>query len=194
VQFFMDLQLVHKVVPTEAESKAEDNESRFMNGRLGMVLQSRAATPSFREIKDFEWDVAPIPMKEEKSTILHSDAYCIASASKNKDLAWDFVENAQGKDGQTRAAKLGRTVPSRKDISQTEAFLDPTQSPANSKVFLDMIPHMKLIPIISTWPQVESTANEELERAFYGLVPIDEAIRLATEETKKQFAEAETAK
>ena len=194
LQWFVDLQRVHKVTPNEAEAKAEDMESRFMNGRLGMVLQSRAATPSFREIKGFQWDVAPIPMKKSKATILHSDAYCMAASSKNKDLAWAFVEYAQGPDGQTRAAKLGRTVPSRKDIAQSEAFLDPSKSPANSKVFLDMIPNMKLVPVISTWPQVEGVVNEELERAFYGVITPDEAINLSTEQTTKLFAEAETAK
>jgi multiple sugar transport system substrate-binding protein len=194
LQWFVDLQRSNKVTPNEAEAKSEDVESRFMNGRIGMVLASRASTPSFREIEGFEWDVAPLPMKKEKSTILHSDAYCIASASKNKDLAWAFVEYAQGPDGQTRAAKLGRTVPSRKDIAQSEAFLDPTQAPASSQVFLDMIPHMQLVPIISTWPQVEGVVNEELERAFYGVITVDEAINLSIEQTNKLFADAETAK
>ncbi|MGA7729761.1 MAG: sugar ABC transporter substrate-binding protein [Chloroflexia bacterium] len=196
VQFFIDLQVTHKVAPSEAEATAEDAETRFMNNRLGMVLNSRAATPTFREIKGFEWDVAPIPMQKQKSTILHSDAYCMAAASppERKALAWQFVEYAQGKEGQTIAARLGRTVPSRMDVAQSDAFLDPTKSPASSQVFLDMIPHMRLIPIISTWPQVETVVNEELERAFYNLVPLDQAIKQATEDTKPLFAEAETAK
>jgi multiple sugar transport system substrate-binding protein len=196
VQFFVDLQVTHKVAPTEAEATAEDAETRFMNNRLGMVLNSRAATPSFREIKDFEWDVAPIPMQKEKSTILHSDAYCMAAASspEKKTLAWKFVEYAQGIEGQTIAAQLGRTVPSRKDVASSPAFLDPSKPPANSKVFLDMIPNMKLIPIISTWPQVESAVNEELERAFYGLITVDDMIKNSTNATKPLFAEAETAK
>jgi multiple sugar transport system substrate-binding protein len=196
IQFFVDLQVVHKVAPTEAESTAEDVESRFMNNRLGMVLASRASTPSFREIKGFEWDVAPIPMQKEQSTILHSDAYCMAAASPpdRKALAWKFVEYAQGVEGQTIAAELGRTVPSRMDVAQSDAFLDPSRPPAHSQVFLDMIPHMKLIPIISTWPQVESVVNEELERAFYNLITVDDMIKHSTEGTKQLFAEAETAR
>jgi multiple sugar transport system substrate-binding protein len=196
LQFFIDLQVLHKVAPTEAETTAEDVEARFMNNRLGMVLASRASTPTFREIEGFEWDVAPIPMQKEKSTILHSDAYCMAASSPadRKALAWKFVEYAQGVEGQTIAAQLGRTVPSRMDVAQSDAFLDPSKAPASSHVFLDMIPHMKLIPIISTWPQVETTVNEELERAFYNLITIDDMIKNSTEATKPLFAEAETAK
>jgi multiple sugar transport system substrate-binding protein len=190
VQFFMDLSLVHKVVPSEPEAKAEDIESRFMNGRLAMIFASRAATPSFREIEGFKWDVAPLPQKQQKASILHSDAYCIAAASKNKELAWRFVEYAQGPDGQTRAAKLGRTVPSLKSIAESPAFLDPSQSPANSQAFLDAIPNIKLVPVLSTWPQIENTVNEELERAFYAVAPLDTVLTKATEDTKKLFASA----
>jgi multiple sugar transport system substrate-binding protein len=189
VQFFMDLSLIHKVVPTEPEAKSEDNEARFMNGRLGMVLQSRAATPTFREIEGFEWDVAPLPMKAQPASILHSDAYCIAKATKNKDLAWAFVEYAQGVDGQERAAKLGRTVPSLKSVAQSDVFLKSSEPPASNQVFLDAVPVMKLIPVLSTWPEIEGIANEELERAFYGLVPVDQAIQKITDDTKTLFAE-----
>ncbi len=193
VQFFMDLR-TQGVVPTEAEAKAEDGETAFMNGRVAMILQSRAATPSFREIKGFQWDVVPLPMGKQKATILHSDAYCIAAASKNKDLAWAFVEYAQGVEGQTIAAKLGRTVPSLKSVAESPAFLDPTQSPANSKMFLDVIPTVKLVPVLSTWPQIEGIVNEELEQALYKLKSIDDAIDMATKETTDLFAQGSSEK
>jgi multiple sugar transport system substrate-binding protein len=190
VQFFMDLQLVHKVVPSEVEEKAEDMDARFMNGRLAMYMASRVATPAFREIKGFEWDVAGLPQKKQRASILHSDAICISAASKNKDLAWAFVEYAQSPAGQTRVAELGRTVPSLKSVAQSPAFLEPKLPPASSQVFLDAVPEMKLVPVISTWPRIENMVNEELERAYYGLAPVDEVLAKATEDTKPLFAEA----
>ena len=192
VQFFMDLQLVHKVVPTEAQEKAEDSESRFINGRLGMYLASRVATPAFREIKGFEWDVAGLPVGKQPTSILHSDAFCVSKEgiNKNKDLAWAFVEYTQGVEGQTRAASLGRTVPSLKEVAASPAFLQPSAPPASSQVFIDAIPVMKQVPVLSTWPKIESTINEELERAFYGLAPIDVALQKAEEDTRELFAEA----
>ena len=190
VQFFMDLSLEHKVVPSEAEEKAEDLDSRFMNGRLAMFMASRVATPEFRNIKGFDWDVAGLPQKKQRASILHSDAYCMSAASKNKELAWAFVEYSQSPVGQTRVAKLGRTVPSLKEVAESPAFLEPTAPPASAKVFLDAVPEMKLVPVISTWPKIETLVNEELERAFYGMVPIDEAITKATDDSKELFAEA----
>lgn len=191
IQAFMDLQLQYKVVPNEAEEKAEDIESRFINGRLAMILSSRVSTPTFREsIKTFDWDVARLPRFKEPASILHSDAYCISEASKNKELAWAFVEYAQSDDGQTRAARLGRTVPSRKTIATSPAFLDSTTKPASNQVFLDAIPTMRLVPILSTWPKIENTVNEEFERAFYAIVPLETALQSAADLTAPLFEEA----
>ena len=191
VQFFMELSLVHRVVPTEAEYKAEALDTQFMNGKLGMFLSSRVETPTFRQITDFTWDVAPLPRDKQAATILHADAYCMAKASPNKEATWDFIQFAQGPLGQSVAAKRGRTVPSLKDVANSPDFLDPTQPPANSRVYLDVLPSSRISPVISTWPAVETAVNNELERAFYGTAPIDTALQLAIEKANAEFARAD---
>jgi multiple sugar transport system substrate-binding protein len=190
IQAFIDLQVQYKVAPNEAEAKAENVEARFINGRLAMYFQSRAVTPALREINTFDWDVAPLPRFKQPASILHSDAYCISAASQHKDLAWAFVEYAQGPDGQRRAAELGRTVPSLKSIANSPAYLNPAKRPASNQVFLDAIPTMKLVPIMSTWPKIENSVNEQLERAFYALTPLDNALQIAVDQTKQSFADA----
>jgi multiple sugar transport system substrate-binding protein len=187
-QFFVDLSLTHRVTPTEPEVKAEALEARFMNGKLGMFLGSRADTPTYRTIKGFTWDVAPLPGDVTQATILHSDAYCVAAASKNKEAAWDFIQYAQGTAGQEVAAKLGRTVPSLKSVAASPVFLDPAQLPANSQMYLDVVPTIRLVPISPAWPAVESAVNQELERAFYGTASLDEALTLAMEKANAEFA------
>ena len=134
---FFGLHANYRVTPSEKEVESEDDETRFMNGRLGMILESRRSTPTFRTITKFDWDVAPLPVFKQPATILHSDAYCMTKASKNKDATWAFVEFALGPEGQRIAAATGRTVPSLKEVAESEAFLDPNAKPANSQVFLE---------------------------------------------------------
>jgi multiple sugar transport system substrate-binding protein len=191
IQFFMDLSLVHRVAPTEPEIQAESGSDRFINGKLGMWLGSRADTPTFRQsIKNFTWDVNPLPREKQAATILHSDAYCVAAASKNKAATWDFIQYALGPRGQVVAAQLGRTVPSLKSVANSPAFLDPTRPPANSKMFLDVIPTIRLVPVSPAWPAVESAVNQEIERAFYGTAPIDVAVQAAVQRANAEFAKA----
>jgi multiple sugar transport system substrate-binding protein len=185
---FVDLSMTYRVTPTEAETQAEELETRWLNGKLGMFLGARADTAMFRTVKRFTWDVAPIPADETQASILQSEAYCVPAASKNKAAAWDFIQYAAGTEGQTIVAKLGRAVPTLKSVATSPVFLDPTQLPANNQMYLDAIPTIRHLPITPNWPAVESSTDQELERAFYGNVPIDIAIQAAVQKAAVDFA------
>jgi multiple sugar transport system substrate-binding protein len=188
---FFDLRRLHLAVPTEEEHESEDDESRFLNGRTAMVLSSRRATPTFRTIGDFDWDVAPLPRHREPAGILHSDAYCLTRGSRHTDEAWRFMEFALGPEGQRITARSGRTVPSLIEVSRSQAFLDPGARPASSRVFLDTIPHIRRVPSVSTWPEIEDRAEQILEGGLYENVATEEVVRQLDEATRGMFARAE---
>ena len=178
------------LIPTEKELAAQDLMTRFMTSKVAMLLTSRRETPEFREVRGFNWDVGPLPIAEEKVGILHSDGYCISSLSRVPQTAADFVAYATGEQGQTLAALGGRTVPSLMSVSESGAFLDPTQPPARSQVFLDAIPGLRRTPVIPTWPEIEDLAEEILTRAFYEPgYTIDDMIEALRSETEALFAE-----
>jgi multiple sugar transport system substrate-binding protein len=187
---FLELRIGYGVVPTDEEIEAEDAESRFANGRIAMLLQSRRVTPTFRTITAFDWDVAPLPSYSKPVSILHSDAYCITRGSSNKDSAWRFVEFAMGAEGQRIIAGTGRTVPSNIEVSRSAAFLDTSKPPLNAKVFLDAIPTLQRVPTVSTWPEIEDVTNGILENALYRGDPLDDVIRDLDEKTRPLFARA----
>jgi multiple sugar transport system substrate-binding protein len=189
---FFKLHLNYQVTPSEEEVEAEDDEARFMNGTTAMLFESRRAVPGLRTIDGFEWDVAPLPRFDQPASILHSDAYCMPEGAENKDAAWRFVEFALGPEGQRITAEAGRTVPSLKDVAESDAFLDPNAKPANSQVFLDAIDHMHHVPSISTWPEIEDAAGPVLEEAMYEEEADDlEIAQQLKAKTDKLFARAE---
>lgn len=194
VQFFVNLLREHHAVPDRVEEKSEDSESRFINGRTSMFLNSRRGVPAYREITAFDWDVAPLPRWKERAGILHSDAYFMSKAAKNKDQVWKFIEFANSVEGQTITAKSGRTVPSLKAVAESKAFLDPDKKPANSKVFLDVIPDLHLVPISPVWVDIEELASDELERGFYGKDPVENVVEVLTERAAEYFKRRGTQK
>jgi len=185
---FLDLRLAYGVVPTDEEVESEDDESRFVNGRLAMVMSSRRATTTFRTITDFEWDVAPLPSHGTPAGILHSDAYCMPRGAANPDAAWRFVEYALGPKGAKIMAGTGRTVPSNIAVANSPAFLDPTQPPKHAKVFLDAIDTVRRAPTISTWPEIEDVTDDILENAFYRGDRLDHVIAEIDRQTRPLFA------
>ena len=191
MQAFFDLRRKHLVIPSEEEIESEDDEARFLNGTTAMVLSSRRSTPSFRTITKFDWDVAALPQHEEPAGILHSDAYCMTTASENKDAAWRFMEFALGPEGQRITAESGRTVPSLKEVSESSAFLDPGAKPASSRVFIDTIPVIKRVPHVSTWPEIEDAAEGILEGGLYEKVDAEQVAKQLDEATREIFARAE---
>jgi multiple sugar transport system substrate-binding protein len=192
LQWFVDLRQVHGVAPGREEEASQDSESRFIAGTTAMYLNSRRGTPTYREIDArqidaFTWDVAPLPSGKSAAGILHSDAYCMSAATENKDAAWTFIEFANSVEGQTLIAGSGRTVPSLISVAQSDVFLEPNEPPSRSNVFIDNTDSFRRVPLISTWQEIERTAGEEIERAFYGDITAQEAATLSVLRTEEYF-------
>lgn len=174
LNFFIELQYVHHVVPTRPEFESEDVEHQFANDRLGMLIESRRATTALRVVQDLDWDVAPLPVHPERKepvVMLHSDAYCMAKSSAVKDAAFRFVEFALGPDGAPILSRTGRTVPSLRSVAESDAFLDPSQPPESAQVFLDQIPFIRRFPNIAVWHEIESKADPVVEEWSFGREP-----------------------
>lgn len=190
----------HNVVPPEAEVAAEDDGTRFMRGGAAMFLQSRREVPTLREIEDFTWDVAPLPIIDEAATVLHSDAFCMAAAAEDHDAVWSFVEYAVGEDGQRILAETGRIVPALKSVADSDEFLRGIPEndaegaealpPQSSQVYLDNVAVMHRLPSISTWPEVEDAFNAEFDRAFYEPIDVPAAVAAVMENSQPAFDRA----
>ena len=185
--FVGSLRRQYMVTPTEAEEEAEDPETRFSNGRLAMFIDSRRATTTLREVKGLDFDVAPLPMDVNAANMLHSDAYCMARSSKNKDAAFRFVEFALAREGAELIARTGRTVPSLRSVAESPAFLDPSRKPASAKVFLDNIALLRRFPNIATWNEIESKVNVPLYDWYYGTDEVEELVTAVAAATRGLF-------
>ena len=192
LEYIVSLVRDDQVVPSEEDVAAQDLETRFVTGKLGMFLSSRRDTPVLREVQGLQWDVAPLPVAEQPAGILHSDGYCIAAGAGNDrpEDAARFIAFATGEQGQTITALGGRTVPALKSVARSGAFLDPTQLPAHPEVFLEGIDAIRRTPVLATWPEIEDVAEEILTRAFYEEgYTIDAAIEALNQQTDPLFQE-----
>lgn len=185
--WFVALQVEEGVVPDAVAEAVETAESRFLNGTLAMMFNSRRGVPTYRTIDAFTWDVAPLPRGRRAAGILHSDGYCLAATSQQKEAAWTFIEFANSTVGQEIVAASGRTVPSLMSVAASDAFLVPGEPPTSSRVFVDTVPLLRRVPIMSTWAAIEEATGKEVERAFYGQISVEEAARTAIARTRPFF-------
>jgi multiple sugar transport system substrate-binding protein len=94
-QFWADLFLKHKVSGTSQEYRdAGATGDVFGAGRMGMHLHGSYQIGRYRqEIKDFPWDVAPLPKGPAGRAVLVSGnpSHALAAPGRQKDRAWAFL-------------------------------------------------------------------------------------------------------
>ena len=95
------------------------------------------------------WNVAPLPVYKEydaKGNVTvhgiaggHSGSMglSIAEGSDNKQAAFEFLKFVAGEEGQRAQAEAGFAIPNQKALASQDVFLQPTQDPANSIVFVE---------------------------------------------------------
>jgi len=186
-QWFVDLQLKEQVIPDAAAEAARDSESRFLDGTLGMYFNSRRPVPTLRTIETFDWDVAPLPATRDRLV------FYIATAmfSRQEQRQGGSVEihrirqlserpgNRRGHGPHGAIAAFGRRV---------GRLSRPTQKPVHSRVWLDAVPTLRAVPVISNWPAIEDAASKEVERAFYGQATVEERRRRPTASPLRCFS------
>ncbi|MCC7361680.1 MAG: sugar ABC transporter substrate-binding protein [Anaerolineales bacterium] len=188
LQWLADLQVTHHLAPDAAAESAESSESRFINGRLGLYLNSRRGVAAYRAAAALDWDVAPIPSYKGRHTnLLTSDGYCVTSAAPDPAAAWRFIEFAASAAGQTLLARTGRVGPSLISVAESPAFLDPIQRPASAQVFVNALASAWPLPPHPNWNEIEEVMDDEMQRAFYGRATVAEVIAAAAFRTEEFF-------
>lgn len=97
-----------------ANSKIDPN-GLFMGQQLAFVEAGRWLMPLFKDIKDFEFDVCPIPagLTGDRTVFISSIPLGMSANSKDKETAWRFMSYFLGEEGQTfRLKDNGNCIPS----------------------------------------------------------------------------------
>lgn len=87
----------------------------FSQGRLGMHYGTMTAMTAFRrDIRDFDWDIAPVPKKEKRVTEGSLICYCVPKDARNPDGAWQLLQHMTGEESGRTFAERQFYIPSSK--------------------------------------------------------------------------------
>ena len=76
--------------------------------------------------------VQVMPINKVSTTVFGIGGLAITTASKNPELAWEFVKEMTGKEFQTSLADSGGSIPSWRSLATTEKYL---AYPDNAQLF-----------------------------------------------------------
>jgi multiple sugar transport system substrate-binding protein len=151
IQFISDTAHKHHIRPTAQQTASVSFNQLFEAGKVGVTTQGRWQVTAWRKNLPFKWDTIPNPVGPS-GKINAADENCSFSGwsgsvgiaifkgtngEKNVDKAFKFLEWIAGPEGQKAQAALGFQIPNQVDVANSDAFLQPGQMPANSKVFIE---------------------------------------------------------
>lgn len=124
IQWLADLSLKHKVQPPWEEIQAGDANpdfslAQFAQGKVAMMTRNFGAAAYMRQnVKDFTWDLAPIPGNLGQKTISTLIVWAIPAKAKNPDAAWKLLRSFTDPAGAKALAEQRDLVPANKQAAE----------------------------------------------------------------------------
>lgn len=144
----------------------QDAVSRFENGKLGMMIGTRALVPRLRERQSLHFDVFPLPSLGRFRTIADITGYCISKTSAHVPEAADFLAFASSKKAASITAESGAVVPANLAALHSDAFLQPGRFPDNADEFITSISRADPLPFTAGWSDTVKQTQPLIDRLF----------------------------
>ncbi len=197
LQFLVDLICKHHVAPTASEEQGLGDI--FANGRLGMMSAWMTSITRYeKQIKSFEWDVAPLPANKKRANLGLVLMYAISSQTKHPEEAYRFTRFLAGEKAQKILAESGMAVPVLRSVAESPAFIGEGKRASMMSKIVDSIAyadfnftHVRALPNMQ---EIGETIDRNLELAFMGKKSVKDACLGAKKEADKLIAEERSRK
>ena len=155
------------VSPTPTQFSDQGAEQLFLTGRVGMYIGAgRWAAYDLRDVKRFEWKVAPIPQGPAgRANFFHLSTFAIARTSPNQDLAWEFLRFMVSAEGIKQGLAAAQGIPSRQSIANSSEFKNSAFAKEHDSVepFLTSLPTAHRAPYLPNFSEVQDAVDAKLD-------------------------------
>ena len=180
LEFLTGMMFDEKVAPSKVELGELSAKDMFSSGKAGMYVCGGWRVLGFRDITDFGWDIAPIPISPnsgERGTVVDTVSWSIAKDTESPEAAWELVKFFTGEAGQVRMAEGGTATPSMIEYAKSEAFLDPTQPPAHRDVLISYtVDEIHYYPTIPDMGKMWDAWGQELSEMWLGQKSVEDSV------------------
>ncbi|OAS86876.1 ABC transporter substrate-binding protein [Metabacillus sp. KUDC1714] len=181
LQYFADLQNVHKVTPSIAEGQTLDTYQRWMQGQIGFFPVGPWDMGAYKDLK-FEYDLLPWPVGStgETQAWIGSLGIGVSSKTKHAELAAELaLYLSSDEEGQQALVDQQVQLPNNTDVAEKWAA-DTSIKPANKQEFLDIIgEHGRDLPTNFTY------TGEWYDEFFKNIQPVIDGKKTAEEYVKE---------
>ncbi|OBK25894.1 ABC transporter [Mycobacterium asiaticum] len=174
VQFYADLINKHKVSPSDSDQQSMSNADLFSVGKAAMALGGHWRYQTFDRAEGLDFDVAPLPLGPRgrfACSNIGVTGLAIASTSKRKEQAWEFVKFATGPVGQALIAQSRLFVPVLKSALNSDGFAQAHRRIGNVAILTDGPIVSEGLPITPAWEKVVALMDRNFGPVLRGSRP-----------------------
>lgn len=172
------------IAPTPSSLQGQPDV--FMSGKVAMKIAASYNIDLYREIKDFDWDVAMVPINAltgKRVVYGGPDSLAIAANCKHPEEAMKFLEYYCFS-GRDVSSYMGGKASIAVGLTEDEAWLEKDLKPSNKQALLDSAPFMKGADFSYKWMEWRvGVMTTELGSAFNG----EKTVKQACEDATKQI-------
>jgi len=192
IQFLCDLR--HKYVVCPETSAAERNQGldAFAQGNIAMYMTGPWDIQTLNDVEGLQWDVAPMPSRKRRATMLGTENYAISATTSHPQEAWELFKFLLSADAQTYMAQALEKMPSRKSVAQGPYLQQEVNY--NRKVFVDALEYAQQPPNIPEWDKIENILQDYYDRIWIGRLTPEEGLKKAAAAVNLKLAELRAGK
>jgi multiple sugar transport system substrate-binding protein len=132
-----------------------------------------------KAIKDFEWDIAPLPAGPNGTgTTLGYGSVAIIKETPNPEESLAFLKFITNPENMKISSQY--FVPSRKSVLESDGFLKQGPSAESMKMaVIDQMAKAKTLPTFNNWQNIDSNMKTVLDYLYSQSVPVKEVLKKA---------------
>ncbi|QJD87758.1 ABC transporter substrate-binding protein [Cohnella herbarum] len=167
----------------ESHPKAGEQVS-FDAGNVGMFFDVYSYVSKAREIKDFEWSIAPTPSGSQGSVpMLGQAGYTLFKDSKHPEEAKKLLKYFASQEGIQATSTF--FVPPRTTVLNSDEFINQPNNPSKEHIIqtvIDEMPKARILPGHVRWQNIDNAILQGFDRLFGKVVPADQNLKTISDE------------
>ena len=177
VQFYADLANKHKVAPNASEVQSMSTPDLFASGKAAIAMGGHWRYQTLIRADDLDFDVATLPTGPSlpkghaACSNIGTTGLAIASSSKRKDQAWEFVKFATGPVGQALNGASALFVPVLRSAITSPGFAQAHRRIGNLGVLTDGPANSDGLPVTPAWEKVVALIDRSFGPVLRGSQP-----------------------
>jgi len=174
------LQMLHRMMFVDQSHPKAGEQVSFESGKIGMFFDVYSYVSKARTIKDFKWNIAPLPSGQHGSVpMLGQAGYVIFKDTKHPNEAKELLKFLASQEGIQATSTF--FVPPRKTVLNSDVFLNQPDNPAPEfirQAVIDEMPKARFQPGHVQWQKIDSEILAGFDMLFGQLAGPEDVLKL----------------